>query len=827
MSEATPARMDASGEAPSTRSPLLSTPLYAFDLPQALTYGARLQGADAVDEEAPMGARGAGAAPAADAGDGAAPPGAARATPASALPACSLCPPPMLFATTAEQRAHYRSTWHRYNLALRQRGRPPVSSDELDELCAAVEEQSDREGDAAAEQSDSERDAAVDPLSALLAQMDVGARAADDSDAHGGDARATLESVRSPLVWFECRTDAAVQLQQTQLGLYRDVLFANAHTPEDPRAAEAALADLHTPPLTCAPRRDGWPAKRLQGTQHVGRAMQLNVLDGAGLVPWLSYADLHGDSGHADTDSDTYDSDTSGDSACAASSLPRPVDALPPLRLWTVILFGGGHFAVATIVLNLHCVPLSERARARGSRPARGIVVLAHKTFHRYTTRRKQGGAQSAQDASGRHAKSAGASLRRAGEAALREEIHTLLGRRGWRELVARSEHVWVRASMRAARGVLWNWGGSTPSPLDAPQRNGTLSHIPLPTQRPTLREVLRVFFELTRVKVAHLSPAELAAQDEAQRAATARALRLDAARRAPAPPPPPRRTPRAKPDAMDEKRRARWERLVAMVRKGKLDTLAHFLARHEDDLLRPDGWLGTPVTGSDADAARARIHAPLPPWWREAEGKSASSAVPADLLQLAAASDQPEILHYLLVERRADPTVTVPALARTDVPLPHRTAYDLCASKASRAVFRRLMAEQPGWYRWDEMGLGGARVPSALTSEMEDAQANKARTRRTALREKARAREATSGAKGGGSEGDGGQGEGGEEGGQKGSRCGDEPHTAHSVSASRTAQRLGGGGVRDADVGLSEDMRMRIERERRARAAEARMGKK
>ena len=47
--------------------------------------------------------------------------------------------------------------------------------------------------------------------------------------------------------------------------------------------------------------------------------------------------------------------------------------------------------------------------------------MVAHKTFHHYTVRRKQGGSQSSRDSQGNAPKSAGASLRRQQEAALAE----------------------------------------------------------------------------------------------------------------------------------------------------------------------------------------------------------------------------------------------------------------------------------------------------------------------------------------------------------------------------------------------------------------------
>lgn len=769
--------------APRTRPAILHAPLYAFDLPPSLVSSLVVRAADeALTTPAPE--------PPSQTGDRPAGP------PAGTLgvPACSLCPGCSSFRSVAEQRSHVRSLWHRFNLVVRQHAASgaqgalePVTLEQLEHMCASLERPDDDEE-------------VVDELSALLQQLHV--RPGSDED-EVRTVKSVQEALRSPLVWYETPADAPMVLEQTQLGLYRDMLWAAAGSAAD-GARVPSLQVLAAPRLEVRPGTHGWPGKRVQGTHQVSRAMQMQVLDGAGLVPWLTptHEPSSSDDDSSSSSSATLSSDDDDDDEPLMTA-PAP---LPPLRLWTFLMMGGGYFAAATIALNIHSPPLSERAQARGRKPTRSVLMLAHKTFQRYTTRRKQGGAQSAQDASGRHAKSAGANLRRYGEAQLKADIHTLLDSRAWRELIQRSEHVWVRTSMRAAHGVLWQWAGHSVSPLDEKQATGALSHIPIATQRPTLAEIVRVFWELTRVKVAHLSSAELAAQDEAQRAAMARALRQNSTQHVLQPPPPPPKATQAKKDEREKRQRARWERLVAMVRKGRLGAFTQWLARHEAMLGQDTGEVPA------AYERAAPIDQPLPAWWRAAEARG-NAPVPMNLLQLAAAADQAEMVHYLLVERRADPTLP---LARDDGA--HRTAYDLCNTKSTRAVFRRLMAEQPDWYRWDEMGPGGARVPSALTAEMEEAQATKARSRRAVLREKLKERDAKAEA-------------------EAAARAASEQAAAAAAAAaapvaappaaSRGPQRLGGAPRAMPDASLSEEMQRRIEREKRARAAEARMLRK
>lgn len=754
----------------SARSAWLSTPLYAFDIPRELVSSLVLRQSEedvASSDTKPQPQR----------------PTPSVKTVSSAprigAPACSMCPGCGSFDNVQQQRSHFRSLWHRYNLVVKQHhvqtpslaaSVPLVSREELDQMCATLDDD----------------DESPDELTALLNRLDLSSHdTSQEAENHARNVKIMSDTLRSPIWWYETSKTAAVRLEQTQLGVYRDVLHAAG--PPDAKPS-TYLASLSTPRLMMRPGTYGWSGKRVQGTQHVGRAMQMHVLDGEGLLPREA-----GDES-LDSDSDWDVSMDESESSVAPSSdeegNSRALAPLPPLRLWTFIMMGGGHFAIATVALNLHVMPQSERAKARGAKPQRSVLVLAHKTFHRYTTRRKQGGAQSAQDATGRHAKSAGANLRRYGEAQLTKDIHTLLGHRRWRDLINRSEHVWIRTSMRSAHGVLWQWPGHDTSPLDAKQAQGALSHIPIATQRPTIGEIMRCFFELVRVKVAHLTPEELAAQDDAHQHAMARALRVSDAQQQQQQRPPTRPARPVRQDAKEAHVRERWERLVTMVRRGKLDALANFIERHNDMLQEAIAANHALPVYASAQA----IDAPLPPWWRESQTRG--TMVPTNLLQLAAAADQADVVHFLLVEERADPTLPVAAALPN-----HRTAYDLCPSKSTRAVFRRLMAEQPTWYRWDEMGQGGARVPSALTAEMEEAQSSKTRNRRAAMRDKMRERDAKAEVK----------------------PAETPPAPAPASTLSHLWQRLGGSAPAE-DASLSDDMRRRIEREKRARAAEARM---
>ena len=172
--------------------------------------------------------------------------------------------------------------------------------------------------------------------------------------------------------------------------------------------------------------------------------------------------------------------------------------------------------------------------------------------------------------------------------------------------------------------------------------------------------------------------------------------------------------------------------------------------------------------------------------------------------------------------EAHADPTISVPSEAPVtgqdtsgDSPesmkvarVAHRTAYDVASSRAVRDVFRRSAGAHPDWWDW----LGAGRVPSILSQEMEEEREEKKKVRRKGLKDKIKEREIK----------------------EKVNRVeGDvdafagvpvtEPPTRSEPN--NAPKRLGGSaGSADGIAGLTPEMRAKVERERRARAAEARL---
>jgi len=245
----------------------------------------------------------------------------------------------------------------------------------------------------------------------------------------------------------------------------------------------------------------------------------------------------------------------------------------------------------------------------------------------------------------------------------------------------------------------------------------------------------------------------------------------------------------------------SRWERVMEMVTKGKLTALQEFVKKHEGT---SGGWFGR-MPG------------------RLVEGRPELTSGCVSLLQLGALADQTAVVEWMLAETESDPTmVDVKRGASTKG---HLTPYELAPSRPTRNVFRRAMARQPGRCDW----ITKAKVPSALTEEIESNQSLKNKEWNKKIKEKLKEREraralneksllATAH--------------------EKDTEPADGPSGRQQQQQQQrkpeaSANRLGGGPVSrkpavlsstSSLLGLSDDQRLRLERERRARAAEARL---
>ncbi|KAF5361747.1 hypothetical protein D9756_002605 [Leucocoprinus leucothites] len=624
--------------------------------------------------------------------------------------ACNICLG-VGFLDVDEQRTHFRSDWHRYNVKTRLAGGQAVSEEKFGQLVEALDDSlsgsasSSSEEESSGEGSSDAVNALINKTKRLNAQLKS---AADDESSQKN------QIPQSPLAWFHSSQP------QTQLGVYRHIFPTYIES-------DAYLDEL--------------------------KDMQSGGAEG---------------------------------------------------RTWAMFMVAGGHFAGAIVKVGKSDEEKAEEAeeaaaaasgrKKKHKKPRPETEVLRHKTFHRYTTRKKQGGSQSMNDNAKGPAKSAGAQLRRYGEQALRDDIRNLL--LDWAEDIDACERIWIRASTSNRRIFL---------DFESPIVKGDirLRTFPFPTRRPTQSELARCLLELTKPKVSHFTEAQLREQDEAYLTS------IKPKPPKPVPPPPsqpaqPLLPPKPKLTKDEEVLKDKWLRAFEMISRDRLEALKSFWDREADAL---GGINGLIPEYASADASGGMKRA-------------------GTLLQAATAAGSEDIVKWLLDEENADPTIAVPSRTRDDdkditddghgeegevenVPLKqgaYRTAYDLAKTKAVRDIFRRSAATHPE--KWDWLGAG--RVPSELRKEMEEERDEKKKVRRKGLKEKVKEREREAAAKKAAS---------------GVVELTPEPTPPPKLENLTGPRKLGGAsGAVEGIAGLTPEMRARVERERRARAAEARL---
>lgn len=404
-------------------------------------------------------------------------------------------------------------------------------------------------------------------------------------------------------------------------------------------------------------------------------------------------------------------------------------------------MIGGGHFAAMIIAL------APEIQKRQGGIEERQAKVLAHKTFHRYTTRRKQGGAQSASDAAKGAAHSAGSSLRRYNEAALENDIRTLL--KDWKSMIDTAQLIFVRATGNTNRKTLF---GSYEGQV-LRNNDPRLRSFPFTTRRATQTELMRCFKELTRVKVSQIDEAALSAAQAKQREASAKPVKS---------------APQPKAPKLSEEEEAAMlhtSQIQALIRRSKAPALLSYISNNAI----PPSFRFFP-----ADAPQNH-HAPTP-------------------LHLAANSDSPVLVVSLITKAKLDPTV------KNDE---GKTPFDLAGDRATRDAFR-VARHELGESAWD---WEAAHVPSPVSQadvsqrqakEREEAAKEEASRRKTEI-ERLKAEEAANAAAV-----------------EKRKNAGGKKLS--SLDKTPTEKR------EDEMRGMTPEMRMRLERERRARAAEERI---
>ena len=406
-------------------------------------------------------------------------------------------------------------------------------------------------------------------------------------------------------------------------------------------------------------------------------------------------------------------------------------------------MIGGGHFAAMVVSLT---PKVGKKANGIEERQA---IVLAHKTFHRYTTRRKQGGSQSANDSAKGAAHSAGAGIRRYNEAALETEVRALLGE--WKSLIDGCELLFVRATGTTNRRTLFG-----------PYENQVLRHndprnrsFPFSTRRATQAELMRAFVELTRMKVSQVDEAALAA------AAAEQARREETTSRATSSPNKPA-TP--KPSKQEEAALLHTSQLQAMIRRSKAPAVLSYLS---SNLVSPD-FIFQPAS------SQANHHASTP-------------------LHLAASTNSPAVVLALLVKAGANPTV---------LNAEGKPAFDLAGDRSTRDAFRVARSEL-GENRWH---WENSHIPPAMTKAEADRR-EQAERQESEKAELDRRRAETERLK------------------QESIANGSAAATRKVHGNTLGAAPKTGAELREQEArGMTPEFRTKLERERRARAAEERI---
>lgn len=426
----------------------------------------------------------------------------------------------------------------------------------------------------------------------------------------------------------------------------------------------------------------------------------------------------------------------------------KPTSPNPPH--FFLCMIGGGHFAAMV-------ASLAPTSHSSGERTA---TVLAHKTFHRYTTRRKQGGAQSANDAAKGNAHSAGSTLRRYNEAELNREIRELLAT--WKaEWINTAELLFIRAAGTTNRRTIFYYEGAVISPKD-PRIRG----FPFSTRRATQSELMRAFVELTRIKVSHSMPTNKIHSHNITPTTTVSKLTL------PLEPNTLQTTP-AERQLLDH-----TSTIISLIRKSKTDQLSTYLSAN---VLTANFTFYPAIQHS---------HTPTP-------------------LHFASSINAPTVVSALLTKAGANPT-----LKNRE----GKVAYEMTKDMPTRDAFRLSRAEL-GEHFWDWMGakVGPPLTPEDITIREEKKAAEKrAREEREVERRKReverlkkeeeereiRERRNNALRTGGG-----------------GVKLG----ATTTLGGQRLKTGEGLGREREV-AGMTPEVRMRLERERRARAAEARI---
>lgn len=153
------------------------------------------------------------------------------------------------------------------------------------------------------------------------------------------------------------------------------------------------------------------------------------------------------------------------------------IQKLLSCRKWIILLCHGGYFSGAVFA---------------------GKRVVAHKTFHAYVVRKKQGGRQMSRDKSGRRPRSGGAQIRRHNEEKHEKEVKEL--KEMWRQHFCSADLIFTH--LPGFNKDLFVSRSPSADEFFFEKCDSRLRKIPFSTHRPSFAEVKRVFAELSTITI-------------------------------------------------------------------------------------------------------------------------------------------------------------------------------------------------------------------------------------------------------------------------------------------------------------------------------------
>ncbi|EHY57037.1 hypothetical protein HRR83_002535 [Exophiala dermatitidis] len=593
---------------------------------------------------------------------------------------CALCR--VSFDNVQDQRQHVKSDFHRYNLKLSIKGMPPVDESTFVRLIGDLDES--LSGSESSEESEDDNDG--------------------EADSKLGDTTLTALLRRQAKI-----SDTTTKDDEDVTPLSKKIGLGNAPLLwlTSPKTGSDVGLGVYKAILTTQDQ------EKLAGTS----TSLVDIINGKQVKPTFAKA--------------------SGGNPGPAANGHGPQSSSQDDSHWFLCMIGGGHFAAMIVSL----VP--ELRKGPGGVEERHAVVRAHKTFHRYTTRRKQGGAQSANDNAKGNAHSAGSSIRRYNEMALEADVRHVLAE--WKDMIDSAELLFIRATGSANRRTLFG-------PYDGQvlrSNDKRIRGFPFSTRRATQAELLRSFHELTRLKVGKLvePPAEKQPVEKA----------------------PPKETKTKASSAPklskeDETAQFHTSQLQALIRRSKAPGVLLYLTKNQ---LSPNFAFFPPGE---------HHHAPT-------------------LLHLSAATNSPALVLALLTKAKADPTIK-----NGD----GKTPYEIAGDTKTRDAFR-IARHQLGESAWD---WTQARVPAPLSQEEADAKAQQEKAASEAAEARRRKAELEQIRQ--------------EEERRNVNRIEKKAGAGKTLAAA--IEKTGAEKREEETRGLTPEMKMRLERERRARAAEERI---